>query len=62
MLRRPSTSSEEIARIGEVRVGRIYGDFSSQRLKSWADILSKHQNSSDIALVIDAIDLLHSGR
>jgi uncharacterized LabA/DUF88 family protein len=66
---------DEIAKIGEASVRRIYGDFSSQRLKSWADILAKHaiiphqnfaytagKNASDIALVIDAMDLLHSGR
>jgi NYN domain/OST-HTH/LOTUS domain len=66
---------EEIAKIGEASVRRIYGDFSGTRLKSWADILSKHaiiphqnfaytagKNASDIALVIDAMDLLHSGR
>jgi NYN domain len=33
---------EEIAKIGEASVRRIYGDFSGTRLKSWADILSKH--------------------
>ncbi len=66
---------EEVAKIGEASVRRIYGDFSSSRLKSWADLLSKfaivpHQNfaytsgknASDIALVIDAMDLLYSGR
>ena len=66
---------EEIAKIGEASVRRIYGDFSHPRSKSWADILSKHaimphqqfayttgKNASDIALVIDAMDLLHSGR
>lgn len=66
---------EEIAKIGEASVRRIYGDFSSSRLKSWADILSTYaimphqnfaytagKNASDIALVIDAMDLLHSGR
>jgi len=66
---------EEIAKIGEASVRRIYGDFSGTRLKSWADILSPHailphqnfaqtsgKNASDIALVIDAMDLLHSGR
>ena len=65
----------EIAKIGEASVRRIYGDFSGTRLKSWADILSAHaimphqnfaytsgKNASDIALVIDAMDLLHSGR
>ena len=65
----------EIAKFGEASVRRIYGDFSGTRLKSWADILAKHaiipqqqfayttgKNGSDIALVIDAMDLLHSGR
>ncbi|PTM98863.1 NYN domain-containing protein [Mycoplana dimorpha] len=66
---------EEIAKIGEASVRRIYGDFSSSRLKGWADILARHaiipqqqfayttgKNASDITLVIDAMDLLHSGR
>ncbi len=33
---------EEIAKIGEASVRRIYGDFSSTRSKGWADILAKH--------------------
>lgn len=66
---------EEIAKIGEASVRRIYGDFSSARSKAWADVLSKHaiipqqqfayttgKNASDITLVIDAMDLLHSSR
>src|SRR5947209_10266766 len=66
---------EEIAKFGEASVRRIYGDFSGTRLKSWAEILQKYaidpyqqfayttgKNASDIALVIDAMDLLHSGR
>ncbi|MBB6407424.1 NYN domain-containing protein [Mesorhizobium sangaii] len=66
---------EEIAKIGEASVRRIYGDFSNVRSKGWADVLSKHaiipqqqfantigKNASDITLVIDAMDLLHSGR
>ena len=66
---------EEIAKFGEASVRRIYGDFSSPRLKSWIEILQKHaidpyqqfaytsgKNASDIALVIDAMDLLHTGR
>jgi uncharacterized LabA/DUF88 family protein len=66
---------EEIARFGEATVRRIYGDFSSTRLRSWSEILQKFaidpyqqfaytsgKNASDIALVIDAMDLLHSGR
>jgi uncharacterized LabA/DUF88 family protein len=66
---------DEIAKIGEASVRRIYGDFSNARSRGWADILSKHaiipqqqfayttgKNASDITLVIDAMDLLHSGR
>src|SRR6188508_2617054 len=66
---------EEIAKFGEASSRRIYGDFSSTRLRSWADILQKFaidpyqqfsyttgKNASDIALVIDAMDLLHSRR
>jgi uncharacterized LabA/DUF88 family protein len=66
---------EEIAAIGEASVRRIYGDFSGTRLKGWSEVLSMHaimphqnfannvgKNASDIALVIDAMDLLHTGR
>jgi uncharacterized LabA/DUF88 family protein len=66
---------DEIAKIGEASVRRIYGDFSSTRSRGWAEILAKHaiipqqqfayttgKNASDITLVIDAMDLLHSAR
>ena len=32
---------EEIAKIGEASVRRIYGDFSGTRSKSWADVLAR---------------------
>ncbi len=67
---------EEIATLGEAGLRRIYGDFSSGSPQGWsAQSLAEfaivpHQqfanttgkNSSDIALVIDAMDILHSGR
>lgn len=66
---------EEIATIGEASVRRIYGDFSGTRSRGWVEILAQHaiipqqqfpytmgKNASDITLVIDAMDLLHSGR
>lgn len=66
---------EEIASLGEASVRRIYGDFSAPAMKGWSGvqaglgIVPHHQpantvgkNASDIALVIDAMDLLHSGR
>ena len=65
---------EEIAGLGEANVRRIYGDFSGPRLKGWDGpvqslaILQQQQrsnttgkNASDIALVIDAMDLMHRG-
>lgn len=66
---------EEIAKLGQASVRRIYGDFTSSRLTGWTKILAKHailveqqfayvtgKNASDIALVIDAMDLMHSER
>lgn len=66
---------EEIAKLGDASVRRIYGDFSSSGSGPWADVLAEHaivpqqqfaytkgKNASDITLVIDAMDLLHSGR
>ena len=65
---------EEIASFGEISLRRIYGDFSSSRMNRWSEnqvqfgIVAQHvpstttgKNASDIALVIDAIDQLHSG-
>jgi uncharacterized LabA/DUF88 family protein len=66
---------EEIASIGEASARRIYGDFASSHMTAWNAVLAKHalvpqqqfayvkgKNASDITLVIDAMDLLHSGR
>ena len=66
---------EEVATLGEASARRIYGDFSGPQLRGWNKKLenfavlphqqfayTKGKNSSDIALVIDAMDLLHSGR
>ena len=63
---------DEIVKLGEANVRRIYGDFSDKRLSGWDGavkslaILQHHQrsnskgkNASDIALVIDAMDLMH---
>ncbi|MGZ9809548.1 NYN domain-containing protein [Pseudoroseicyclus sp. H15] len=65
----------EIASLGEASVRRCYGDFSSQRMAGWGKMqaelgLVPHhapantvgKNASDISLVIDAMDLLHTGR
>jgi uncharacterized LabA/DUF88 family protein len=65
----------EIASFGEASVRRCYGDFSSSRMNGWNEampslgLVPHHQpantvgkNASDIALAIDAMDLLHSER
>jgi hypothetical protein len=67
---------DEVARIGEATLRRIYGDFSRGAVQGWdKDVMARHaiqpqqqfaytsgKNSADITLVIDAMDLLHSGR
>ena len=66
---------DEIAGMGEASVRRVYGDFSSSQMSGWNKVQAEfglvphHQpantvgkNASDIALVIDAMDLMHSGR
>jgi hypothetical protein len=65
----------EIATLGEASARRIYGDFASAQLGGWTKVLARYaiqpqqnfantkgKNSGDIALVIDGMDLLHSGR
>ncbi len=64
---------EEVAKYGTPTIKRAYGDFSSQRLSGWSRelnaraIRSMHQiafttgkNSTDSALIIDAMDLLYA--
>ncbi len=66
---------EELASLGEASVRRCYGDFSSNQMAGWNKVQAEHglvplhspantvgKNSSDISLVIDAMDLLHTGR
>ncbi|PIE08321.1 MAG: Maebl [Rhodobacterales bacterium] len=66
---------KEITSYGEPALRRVYGDWASTRLQPWAKKvhalgLVAHQetantrgkNASDIGLVIDAMDLLHTGR
>ena len=66
---------EAARRLGEAGVRRIYGDFSGGRLASWNaaigtySIVTCHQpshvrgkNAADIALVVDAMDLMYRER
>ena len=63
----------EIAKMGTASVKRIYGDFTTPEPARWRDQLlahsiqpiqqyrnTVHKNASDSALIIDAMDLLHS--
>jgi uncharacterized LabA/DUF88 family protein len=63
---------EEIAKLGEANVRRIYGDFSDDRLKGWRQVMqplaivpqqqfnyTTGKNAADITLVIDAMNLMH---
>lgn len=65
----------EVARYGEATVRRIYGDFTSSQSSSWKKVLQPHaikpvqqfayttgKNSTDSALIIDAMDLLYTRR
>ncbi|MEL7026028.1 MAG: NYN domain-containing protein [Pseudomonadota bacterium] len=66
---------KEVTRFGEPALRRVYGDWSSDNLKAWAtksrelglvahqeSANTKNKNASDIGMVIDAMDILHSGR
>jgi len=65
----------EVAKYGTAHVKRAYGDWTAPNLKGWKDQLlaqSIHpiqqfayttgKNATDAAMVIDAMDLLYSGR
>lgn len=64
----------EIAKYGTANVKRIYGDWTQPQLNRWKEILLQHsiqpiqqfgytrgKNSTDSALIIDAMDLLYTG-
>lgn len=63
----------ELSKYGTVNIRRAYGDWASSRLKGWKDKLhdfairpiqqfsySSGKNATDIALVIDAMELLYT--
>jgi hypothetical protein len=65
----------EITSFGEPALRRVYGDWSSGQLRGWSETVralglvahqetanTKGKNASDIGLVIDAMDILHTGR
>lgn len=65
----------EVAKYGLASVKRIYGDFTSPQLGQWKKVLLKHsispaqqfaytsgKNATDSSLIIDAMDLMYTGR
>jgi uncharacterized LabA/DUF88 family protein len=65
----------EVAKFGTAHVKRAYGDWTGTSLKGWKDQLlaqsiqpiqqfayTSGKNATDAAMVIDAMDLLYSGR
>jgi len=63
----------EVSKVGLITVKRIYGDWTTTSMNSWKNSLHKHaiqpvqqfrytvgKNSTDSAMIIDAMDLLHS--
>lgn len=65
----------EIAKYGTANVKRIYGDWTAPGLKGWKDVLLQYsiqpiqqfryttgKNATDSAMIIDAMDLLYSGK
>lgn len=65
---------QEIEKFGKIRTKKVYGDWALPNLASWQEAILRHaidsmqqfsyvkgKNATDIALVIDAMDMLHSG-
>ena len=63
----------EAAKYGQITIRRIYGDWTTSNMNSWKDTLNFHafqpiqqfrytigKNATDSAMIIDAMDILHS--
>ena len=63
----------EASRYGNATIRRIYGDWTSSNMRSWKDTLNSFafqpfqqfaysvgKNSTDSAMIIDAMDILHT--
>lgn len=64
----------EVSRYGTATIKRAYGDWTTTNLKSWKEVLHRMaiqpiqqfsyttgKNSTDASLIIDAMDVLHTG-
>ena len=63
----------EVSKVGLITIKRIYGDWTTTNMNQWKESLHKHaiqpvqqfmyttgKNATDSAMIIDAMDLLHS--
>lgn len=63
----------EASKYGKVTIRRVYGDWTQQSMSGWKNVLNENaigpiqkfsyttgKNSTDSALIIDAMDILHS--
>lgn len=63
---------EEVAKYGKATIRRIYGDWTTIQMNGWKEIVNKYsftpiqkfsytvgKNSTDSAMIIDAMDILH---
>lgn len=68
------TILDEVTNEGVITYNRIYGDWTSPNLKKWREVLLKYaltpvqqyaytqgKNSTDSAMIIDAMDILYTG-
>jgi len=66
---------EEIAKYGKITIKRIYGDWTNPKLNKWKKVLLENaitpiqqygytvgKNATDSAMIIDAMDILYSGK
>lgn len=64
----------EAGKYGQVTIRRIYGDWTTSNMNQWKEVLNYYavqpiqqfryttgKNATDSAMIIDAMDLLHSG-
>jgi len=63
---------EEVSKVGTITIRRLYGDWTTMGMSGWKDLLNanaiqpvqqfaytKGKNSTDSAMIIDAMDILH---
>ncbi len=73
--RRLDVVLNELSALGETTIRRAYGNWTKSELKGWQDILhdnairpmqqfdpAKGKNASDMALAVDAVEILHTQR